>query len=269
MKGKNMRSQHWRDLDFYDQNRTDRVLVIGAGHIGSYVAYYLAKLGVKDITVVDFDYVEPHNLPHQFLAESLVNGVAEDAQILKVDILKQSIDFMVRDANIKYMPSKIEDVYREILQSPPIAVFVCADGMELTKWIYNTFNVCNCLFVDARTGGEYVNIYSIAPQDYKYYETSFYSDEEAIPLPCTGMAIIDVAAASSAEAVNRFRLWTNNRLEILHTFHDYSTGIHSVMQFKKSYNSTEDDTLDEFSEDESDSPNDSFEDENYGGHNGK
>lgn len=229
-----MRAEQWRGLDFYSPTRQDKVLVIGVGHIGSFVTYYLARLGVKDITVVDFDVVESHNLPHQFLAESLVKDVSEDTRILKVDILKQSVDFMVRDANVKYIPSKIEDAYREVMQNPPTAIFVCVDSMLVRKWIFDNFKICNCLFVDVRTGGQFVNVYSImgTKSDYGYYENSLYSDDEVAPLPCTGTAIIDVAAASSAEAVNRFRLWTNDKLQLAHTFHDYSTGIHSVMQYR-------------------------------------
>ncbi len=238
-----MRTQHWRGLDFYDQNRADRALVIGAGHTGSYITYYLAKLGVKNITVVDYDHVEPHNLPHQFLAESLVKDVEEDAKILKVDVLKRTIDFMVRDNNVTYIPKKIEDAYEEIARNPfPTVVFSCVDGMrtrvvdgeklEGRKWIYDKFVVCP-LIIDVRTGGQYVNIYSIktdVEEEIKYYESSLYSDEEAAPLPCTGTAIIDVAAAASAQAVNRFRLWTNNRLYIQHSFEDYSTGLQSIMR---------------------------------------
>jgi len=232
-----MRAQQWRGLDFYDQNRTDRVLIIGAGHIGSYIAYYLAKLGVKDIRVVDFDYVEPHNLPHQFLAESLVENVAEDAKILKVDILKSTIDFMVRNNNVRYIASKIEDAYDEIANGKdpfPTVIFSCVDSMAVRKWIYEKFVIAP-LIIDVRTGGQYVNIYSIRTalkDECQFYQDSLYTDEEAAPLPCTGTAIIDVAAAASAEAVNRFRLWTNGRLAIQQSFDDYSTGVHSLMKFK-------------------------------------
>ncbi len=232
-----MRAQQWRGLDFYDQNRTDRVLVIGAGHIGSYITYYLAKLGVKDITVVDFDYVEPHNLPHQFLAESLVEGVEEDAKILKVDILKGTIDFMVRNNNVRYIASKIEDAYDEIANGKnpfPQVIFSCVDSMAVRRWIYEKFVICP-LIIDVRTGGQFVNVYAIRTalkDECEFYESSLHTDAEAAVLPCTGTAIIDVAAAASAEAVNRFRLWTNNRLAIQHSFDDYSIGIHSPMKFK-------------------------------------
>jgi hypothetical protein len=144
---------------------------------------------------------------------------------------------MVRDNNVKYIAKKIEDAFSEIANKSeafPTVVFSCVDSMAVRKWIYERFSICP-LFIDVRTGGQYVNIYSIRTalkDECQFYQDSLYTDEEAAPLPCTGTAIIDVAAAASAEAVNRFRLWTNNRLAIQKSFDDYSTGVHSLMKFK-------------------------------------
>ena len=41
------------------------VTIIGAGATGSWLALMLAKLGIQDITVYDFDVVEEHNVPNQ------------------------------------------------------------------------------------------------------------------------------------------------------------------------------------------------------------
>lgn len=227
-----MRAEQWRGLDFYRPSDHEKVVVIGLGHVGSFITYYLARLGVKDITAVDFDFVESHNLPHQFLAESVVANVTEEQKILKTEVLKQTIDFMVRDNNVKYIPKKIQDAKAEIISSGyPNVIFSCVDSMAVRKWIFEHFKD-GSLLVDVRTGGQFANLYSIklgATRPVRYYEDSLYSDEEAAPLPCTGTAIIDVAAAISAEAVNRFRLWQNGKLKIFHTFHDYSTGVHGVM----------------------------------------
>lgn len=227
-----MRAEQWRGLDFYRPSDHEKVVVIGLGHVGSFITYYLARLGVKDITAVDFDFVESHNLPHQFLAESVVANVTEEQKILKTEVLKQTIDFMVRDNNVKYIPKKIQDAKAEIISSGyPNVIFSCVDSMAVRKWIFEHFKD-GSLLVDVRTGGQFANLYSIklgATRPVRYYEDSLYSDEEAAPLPCTGTAIIDVATAISAEAVNRFRLWQNGKLKIYHTFHDYSTGIHGVM----------------------------------------
>ena len=47
--------------------KNSRVLVIGAGGLGSPAAYYLAAAGVGTIGIADGDRVEPSNLQRQIL----------------------------------------------------------------------------------------------------------------------------------------------------------------------------------------------------------
>src|SRR3954469_26048634 len=56
-----------RQLDIADPDRLSGVpvTIIGAGGIGSFTGQFLAKMGVTDLTVYDFDSVEDHNLPNQ------------------------------------------------------------------------------------------------------------------------------------------------------------------------------------------------------------
>jgi tRNA A37 threonylcarbamoyladenosine dehydratase len=41
------------------------VTIIGAGATGSWLAIALAKLGIDNISIWDFDKVEEHNIPNQ------------------------------------------------------------------------------------------------------------------------------------------------------------------------------------------------------------
>ena len=65
-----------------------RVDVVGAGATGSRIVFSLAKLGVANIHVWDFDKVEEHNIPNQvfslsdigkFKGEALKEIVAAEA----------------------------------------------------------------------------------------------------------------------------------------------------------------------------------------------
>ena len=47
-------------------NEKTHVNIIGAGATGSWLVLLLAKMGIENITVYDFDKVESHNLPNQF-----------------------------------------------------------------------------------------------------------------------------------------------------------------------------------------------------------
>lgn len=54
-----------------------RVLIIGAGGLGSPAALYLAAAGIGTLGIADFDRVEPHNLHRQLLHEDATVGHAK------------------------------------------------------------------------------------------------------------------------------------------------------------------------------------------------
>lgn len=56
-----------RHLDVFDPYKfgDTPVTVVGCGATGSWLVLQLAKLGISNITVYDFDVVEEHNIPNQ------------------------------------------------------------------------------------------------------------------------------------------------------------------------------------------------------------
>eukprot|EP01041_Mallomonas_annulata_P020857 gene20857-40769_t len=54
-----------------------RVLVIGAGGLGSPAALYLAAAGVGTLGIADFDRVADHNLQRQLLHDTAAIGEAK------------------------------------------------------------------------------------------------------------------------------------------------------------------------------------------------
>ena len=78
-------------MDFTRQNRIlnpdecySNIHIIGAGSTGSFIALNLAKMGMKNIIVYDFDKVEEPNIPNQFYR-------IKDVGKYKVTALKQII----------------------------------------------------------------------------------------------------------------------------------------------------------------------------------
>ena len=61
-----------------------KIIVLGAGSLGSFITLNLAKLGFNDISVYDYDYVEGANIPNQFFRMS-------DIGKPKVEALKEII----------------------------------------------------------------------------------------------------------------------------------------------------------------------------------
>lgn len=66
---------------FQPEKNKDMIHIVGSGSVGSTIAEGLARCGIKDITLWDFDIVEPHNIVNQMFR-------AKDCGKLKVEALK-------------------------------------------------------------------------------------------------------------------------------------------------------------------------------------
>jgi len=83
-----------------------KVLVIGAGGLGSSAIYYLAAAGVGNIGVVDDDVVELSNLQRQIihnqndLGKQKVTSVKEKINLLNDDVKITTYDFRINHHNL-------------------------------------------------------------------------------------------------------------------------------------------------------------------------
>ena len=85
--------------DGMEKLRNAKVAVFGIGGVGSYVCEGLARGGVGNFIIVDFDKVDESNINRQLIAN--VNTIGE----YKVDLMKERILQINPDANV--------EVYRE------------------------------------------------------------------------------------------------------------------------------------------------------------
>ncbi|NQU94692.1 MAG: molybdopterin-synthase adenylyltransferase MoeB [Candidatus Omnitrophica bacterium] len=89
-----------------------KVLIIGAGGLGSPCALYLASAGIGTIGIVDSDKVELNNLQRQIVHDTNTVGVA------KVESAKQRLnainpDVKVKALNMRLTSKNITDVIKE------------------------------------------------------------------------------------------------------------------------------------------------------------
>jgi hypothetical protein len=174
---------YWRQLDIVDSSELERtrVIVIGAGGIGSPTVLALTKMGVRHITVYDDDSVESHNLPNQMYR-------LQDLEYKKVDAL----------ANICKEYSGIEiTVKAERYENQPLSGIVISgvDTMSARKKIWENirYNPNVKLYIEARMAAEIMRIHSIRPCDPSmvlWYETTLYDSADKTEAPCTARAII-------------------------------------------------------------------------------
>jgi len=229
-----MKADVWRQLDFFDPSKAHpKPLIIGCGHIGSYLAFGLARMGVKEITICDHDLVEAHNLPNQFFAESLMAELVQDKpSLLKVVALQETIKYLVPTAKINIVPSRIEAANIKVQYYD--VVFVCVDDMNVRKWIFDEAKEGTKLIIDARTGGAFANVFSCRltkSEEFNYYAKNLWSNKDAAPLPCTGTAVIDVSFGVVSDCIHKYREYVQNKsVRIIHSFHDYIVGTVSIMK---------------------------------------
>jgi hypothetical protein len=154
------------------------IQVIGVGAIGSIATYILAKMGFTNITVYDFDKVEPHNVGTQIYTLPQIG-------MYKVDALQQMIK---RDYNIKI---KTRNVKCEYIDEAEITILAVDSMEERKKLITETVPFPNWV-IETRMGLELARIYTFQPSrmsQLEAYKNTLYTAEEAEPLPCGARSV--------------------------------------------------------------------------------
>ncbi len=111
-----------------------KVLIVGAGGLGSPIADYLSRAGVGRIGIADFDKVNLSNIHRQSLYNS------KDVGKFKVSILKKKIELINPLIKVKTFNKKItEKNFKNIIKSFDIIV----DGSDnfKTKFLLNKYSI--------------------------------------------------------------------------------------------------------------------------------
>ena len=104
------------------------IAVLGLGGVGGYVAEMLARIGVGNLTIVDFDIVDVSNINRQIIA--LQNNIGEyktdlfkerialinpncKVSAVKEKVLKENINLLI-SSNFDYVIDAIDDVEAKI-----------------------------------------------------------------------------------------------------------------------------------------------------------
>lgn len=114
-----------KSYDFFQPEKDDTPIhIVGCGSVGSTIAENLARCGVKNMVLWDFDTVESHNIVNQMFRQ-------QDVGRLKVDALKD----ILCDINPELADSVSAkpEGWRGKLMSGYI--FLCVDSIELRRQI--------------------------------------------------------------------------------------------------------------------------------------
>ena len=193
--------------------------IIGAGATGSWVAFTLAKMGLSNITVYDFDEVGMHNLPNQMFG---LSDIDKNKALSIRNIIRRFTGF-----NIKAKTQKVEG--GQPLQG---IVFMLTDTMKSRKDIYNMSIKNNPnidLLIETRMDLRGGRIYAIDPKNRymcKQYEGTFYSDDEAEVSACgVSQTVLPTALAITSHAIWKLLNYINGEPFSHETIMDLSNEI--------------------------------------------
>lgn len=164
-----------KSFEYFDpSNVTGKCHIIGCGSVGSTVAEMLARLGITDFALYDFDIVEPHNLANQMFVHA-------DIATPKVQAVKRIITSINPDA--EHSIELHEDGY--VSQRLSGYIFLCVDNIDLRREICaaNRMNKAIKIVFDFRTRLEdaqhYAAIWGDMKQVNNLLKTMEFSHEEA------------------------------------------------------------------------------------------
>jgi molybdopterin/thiamine biosynthesis adenylyltransferase len=172
-----------------------RVDVVGCGALGSRVAMSLAKLGLEDIHIWDFDTVAEHNIPNQLFGNDQVGRNKNEALC---DLINTATDTECTphgkcDGSEPFGP----------------VVFMCVDSMKIRKELWEAqikYQPFVSLLVESRMGADSGRVYAVRPCEPKHielYEATLYGDEQAEVSACGST----ISVGPTAELVSGFAVW--------------------------------------------------------------
>lgn len=177
------------------------VLMVGAGSIGSFAAVSMAKMGIKNFEVFDFDTIELHNFANQLYSW-------KDVGLKKIAILGNIMSRFGfspdESSDRKFLGYDSEFTEEDIEHVRMADIVICAvDNMATRKLLWELSKKClNVgLFIDCRIGGLQFDGFALNPldiNDRRFFEQKegdgksayLYESEEAAELKCTEKSII-------------------------------------------------------------------------------
>ena len=185
--------------------RSARVMLIGAGALGSPAGLYLAAAGVGQIGVVDDDAVELSNLNRQPL------HFTPDLSLMKAENAKVKLAALNEDVMVESYPARLDAMNAEALVLGADAVVDCSDSFE-TRYLVNDACCANGIpLVEAGVLGFSGLVMSIRPGESACYRCAFAVEPPPGSVPsCREAGVLGAMAGivGSIQALEAIKLLT-------------------------------------------------------------
>lgn len=202
-----------RHIELFDPHFFNTpVTVIGAGATGSWLVLSLARLGITDITVWDFDVVESHNIPNQAFNLKSFDGDGH-VGVPKVkalwDMVFLATGTQINIKNEKYTNQRLTGI-----------VFLMVDSMSERKRIWEEsikMKPSVKLLIEPRMGLDVGRVYNVVPTDLNHireYEKTYYSDDDAEVSACGASVSVISSSLGVASWCTRQLINFHNDVEL-------------------------------------------------------
>ena len=193
MERENLRFQ---GLDWYSQDNAPVVVVGGAGGIGSWLAFFLARANFN-VILSDFDSVEEHNIGGQLFKRSQIG-------IYKAEAVGRNVsEFSTNTINAQIVKITEETATHEFM-------FSAFDNMDARRAMFKvwkrSWNSMNRpIFIDGRLNAEQFQIFCVTPENADVYERiHLFNDSEVEDAPCSAQQTTHTAAMIAGHMVGFF-----------------------------------------------------------------
>lgn len=167
---------HTRHIGIFDASALSAT-IIGCGGIGSPTALLLAKMGVRHLSLFDFDTVDEINLATQMHRLS-------DVGRPKVDALADLIE--------EFSDTTVETHCRAVTADDAISDYIvisAVDSIAARQQIWRAVRGRCMYYIDTRMGAEFLRIHTVGDDDKSYDDMMLTaSDANTIDEPCTARA---------------------------------------------------------------------------------
>lgn len=146
-------------LQVHLPNRVDaHALLVGAGSVGSNAAEMLVRSGVRRLTIVDFDTVEPANL-----SRTVYDAAAMGR--LKTEALAVRLTSIAEDVEVVGITAPLQELTGDVLDAVDVA-FLASDDMAGEGWLNHELYLRGIPFVSVKlfAGAEGAELAYVVPE---------------------------------------------------------------------------------------------------------
>lgn len=181
-----------------------RIFIGGAGGIGSWTAFLLARTNEHELYICDPDRVSEVNLAGQMFGEQDINK-------FKIEALEANIN------NLNYPPVTMFTISRPVEEIEGLESFDYIisgfDNMTARQHLFAQWkkNPNRQLYIDARLLGEQFEVYYVQKGMEDKYEATLFDQSEAEEASCTFKSTTHWAVTCAAKIVHGFNAFISNK----------------------------------------------------------